>query len=136
MLLPFTAFGPVVGGVVSEPLIQYCSAFVAVAATESEEAAEVLDDALLDASALDEVLADEAGALDDELLLLQPATTARLAVAARQAMRHRVSELRPPRAGVFIPPPFPGVAIVPPDGIVSVLRNLQARPACAQVLRK
>jgi hypothetical protein len=50
---------------------------------------------------------DGAGALDDELLL-QPATTARLAVAARQAMRHRVSDLRLPRACVFIPPPSRG----------------------------
>jgi hypothetical protein len=107
-------------------------------ATASEEPAPGRADeaALADDVVPDEdVVPDGAGALDDELLL-QPATTARLAVAARQAMRHRVSDLRLPRAGVFIPPPSRGSAIVPPDGIVSVLRNLQAGPACAQVSGK
>jgi hypothetical protein len=83
----------------------------------------------------EDVVPDDAGALDDALLL-QPATSAKPAVAARQAIRHRVSNLRLPRAAVFIPPPSRGFAIVPPDGIVSVLRNLQARLACAQVSEK
>jgi hypothetical protein len=79
---------------------------------------------------------DDDAALDEEPLLLQPATTASPAVAATQATRHRVPDLGLLRAGVFIPPPSRGLAIVPPDGIVSVLRNLQAHPACAQVSEK
>jgi hypothetical protein len=83
---------------------------VAAVATASEEAAPGLADeaALADDAVPDADVPAGAGALDDELPLLQPATTARLAVAARQAMRHRVSDLRLPRACVFIPPPSRG----------------------------
>jgi hypothetical protein len=114
-------------------LIQACSACVAALATESvEPAAAVLDDAPDDTVPDDAVPAAAAVVLDDELLL-QPAMTASPAAAATQAMRHRVLDLRLLGAGVFIPPPSRGLAVVPLDGIVSVLRNLQAYPACAQV---
>jgi hypothetical protein len=103
-----------------------------------EVAAPVPDDAaaLADAVAADAVAADalpevDAG-LDDELLL-QPATAASPAAAATQAMRQRVPDLRLLGAGVFIPPPSRGLVTVPPDGIVSVLRNLLVCPSCAQV---
>jgi hypothetical protein len=104
-----------------------------------EVAAPVPDDAaaLADAVAADAVAADalpevDAG-LDEELLLLQPATAASPAAAATQAMRQRVPDLRLLGAGVFIPPPSRGLVTVPPDGIVSVLRNLLVCPSCAQV---
>jgi hypothetical protein len=73
---------------------------VAAAVTESDEAADaVLDDA---------APADAAGAPDDELPLLQPATAASPAVAATQAMRQRVPDRCLLRAGMFIPPPSRG----------------------------